>query len=125
MHLGLMQHLQIKLGKQPSRDRDLETNAAVLDSLSQPFQAKLWGRNFQQDGSLDWSTPIKVCRATCGEQPELERWTPLLIPRDAIFNLVFGEVCSGYFFVVFFRASNHLERESDRANALTAPSSRL
>ena len=54
-----------------------------------------------------------------------KRWTPLLIPRDAIFNLVFGEVCSGYFFVVCFRASMHLERESDRANALTAPSSRL
>jgi hypothetical protein len=53
------------------------------------------------------------------------RWTPLLRPRGAIFKLVFGEVCSGYFFVVFVRASNHLERESDRANALTAPSSRL
>ena len=32
-----------------------------------------------------------------------QRWTPLLIPRGAILNLVFDEVCSGYFFVVFSR----------------------
>jgi hypothetical protein len=54
-----------------------------------------------------------------------QRWTPLLRPRGAIFKLVFDEVCSGFFFVVFFRASMHLERESDWANALAAPSSRL
>ena len=53
-----------------------------------------------------------------------QRWTPLLRPRGAIFKLVFGEVCSGLFFVVFC-ASNHLERESDGANAMAAPSSRL
>ena len=27
------------------------------------------------------------------------RWTPLLIPRGAIFKLGFHEVCSGFFFV--------------------------
>ena len=53
------------------------------------------------------------------------RWTPSLIPRGAIFKLVFAEVCSGFFLRCFSRASNHLERESDWVNALAAPSSRL
>jgi hypothetical protein len=35
-----------------------------------------------------------------------KRWTPLLIPRDAIFKLVFGEVCS-VFSLLFYRASIH------------------
>lgn len=65
MHLGLMQTLRIKLGQQPSRDRDLESNIAVLGSLPQQFQAKLWGRNFQQDGSLDWKLLLSEVSNGC------------------------------------------------------------
>lgn len=48
--------------------------------------------------SCFWQGSLSVCWIRWNK---CQRWTPLLIPRDAIFNLVFGEVCSVVFFVVF------------------------
>ncbi len=56
--------------------------------------------------SADW-IHVKPEIGACREK----RWTPLLIPRGAILNLVFDEVCSGYFFVVFSRLKSFGKRE--------------
>jgi hypothetical protein len=67
IQLGNLLSLRIPLGRTPFSDEELLANNAALQALPPHFGATLWGRNFEQDGVLEWNVPIQMARSKVGE----------------------------------------------------------
>jgi hypothetical protein len=67
IHLGNLLTLQIPIGRRPSSDDQLQTNSDALETLPLPFSCELWGRNFEQDGLLEWNVSIQAGSSKAGE----------------------------------------------------------
>ena len=67
IHLGNLLTLRIPVGQCPSSDEQLQANSDALETLPFPFSCKLWGRNFEQDGLLEWGASIRAGSSKAGE----------------------------------------------------------
>ena len=67
IQLGNLFVLRLPVGCCPSSDDQVQANSDALEALAFPFTCKLWGRNFEQDGFLEWNVSILAGSSKAGE----------------------------------------------------------
>jgi hypothetical protein len=71
IQFGQILHVRIPTDTPPSPDNMLRENESVLQRISFPFKAMIWGGNAEQDGLLEWKEPIQLARTQAGNALEI------------------------------------------------------